>query len=119
MNADAAADDFAAAVVVLLLLTTTPALGERGLASVYCEPGKTEKVASGGRCSPHRYTAAHRKLPFGTCVEVSKGPLAVVVAIDDRGPYVPGRIIDVTPIGARAIDLDGLAEVSIRVVPCR
>jgi rare lipoprotein A len=63
-------------------------------------------------------TAAHRSLPFGTRVRVTNrsNGRSVVVRINDRGPFVHGRIIDLTPAGARAIGMDGLAKVSVDVV---
>ncbi len=60
---------------------------------------------------PNRLTAAHKTLPLGARVKVTnkKNGKSVVVRIDDRGPYVAGRIIDLTPAGARALGMDGLA----------
>jgi rare lipoprotein A len=62
-------------------------------------------------------TAAHRTLPFGTRVTVhnNHNGRAVVVRINDRGPFVHGRVIDLSPAAARAIGLDGLARVSLTV----
>jgi rare lipoprotein A len=61
-------------------------------------------------------TAAHRTLPFGTRVRVTNGNngRSVVVTINDRGPFVNGRVIDVTPAAARAIGMSGLAPVTIQ-----
>jgi rare lipoprotein A len=63
-------------------------------------------------------TAAHRTLPFGTLVRVtnSRSGRSVVVRINDRGPFVRGRVIDLTPAGARAIGMSGLAPVSLSVI---
>src|ERR1700686_1009693 len=83
-----------------------------GLASIY---GSDSQTASGERFDAHELTAAHRTLPFGTRVRVtnhSNGP-SVVVTINDRGPFVRGRIIDVTPAAARALGMSGLAPVTI------
>jgi rare lipoprotein A len=63
-------------------------------------------------------TAAHRSLPFGTLVKVTnrRSQRSVVVRINDRGPFVGGRVIDLTPAAARAIGFSGLAPVSLSVV---
>jgi len=60
-------------------------------------------------------TAAHRSLPFGTKVRVSnrKNGRTVIVTINDRGPFVRGRIIDVTPAAARELGFSGLTTVSL------
>jgi len=63
-------------------------------------------------------TAAHRSLPFGTKVKVThrKTGRSVIVTITDRGPFVRGRIIDLTPAGAHALGFSGLAPVSIDIM---
>jgi rare lipoprotein A len=89
---------------------------ESGIASVYAYSG--EQTANGETASPDSLTAAHRTLPFGTLVRVTNDLTGewVVVRINDRGPFVDGRIIDLTPAGADAIGSDGLAHVSLRVL---
>jgi rare lipoprotein A len=88
-------------------------LGGSGIASVY-SGGRT---ASGERMNPGAMTAAHRTLPFGTSVTVvnNRNGRAVVVRINDRGPFVAGRVIDLSPAAARAIGVSGLAPVSLSV----
>jgi rare lipoprotein A len=84
-----------------------------GIASVYSD----RDTASGERMNPADMTAAHRTLPFGTKVTVvnrSNGRSAVV-RINDRGPFVHGRVIDLSPAAARALGVDGLAPVSLIV----
>jgi rare lipoprotein A len=90
------------------------ASAQSGLASVY-SGGRT---ANGERAAAGGLTAAHRSLPFGTLVRVTneRTGRSVVVRINDRGPFVRGRVIDLTPAGARAIGMDGLAPVSLSVV---
>ena len=90
------------------------ASAQSGIASVYGY-GRT---ASGERVSPGALTAAHRTLPFGTMVRVTNrsSGRSVVVRINDRGPFVRGRIIDLTPAAARALGFSGLANVSVDVV---
>jgi rare lipoprotein A len=62
-------------------------------------------------------TAAHRTLPFGTQVTVfnRRNGRSAVVRINDRGPFVRGRVIDLSPAAARALGMDGLASVSLTV----
>ena len=89
---------------------------QSGIASIYStESGN--KTASGARLNPGALTAAHRSLPFGTKVRVTNhhNGRSVVVMINDRGPFVRGRIIDLTPAGARAIGFSGLTKVTLAV----
>jgi rare lipoprotein A len=88
--------------------------GMSGVASVY-SGGRT---ANGEHAPAGGLTAAHRSLPFGTLVRVTnrRSQRSVVVRINDRGPFVGGRVIDLTPAGARAIGLSGLASVTLSVV---
>ena len=87
---------------------------QSGVASVY-SGGRT---ANGEHALPSRMTAAHRSLPFGTLVRVTnrRNGRSVIVRINDRGPFVRGRVIDLTPAGARAIGFTGLAQVTLEVV---
>jgi rare lipoprotein A len=93
-----------------------------GIASIYAVPGRDRyagrRTASGERANPGALTAAHRSLPFGTMVRVTNrhNGKSAVVRINDRGPFVRGRVIDLTPAGARAIGFSGLAPVSLSVV---
>jgi len=86
-----------------------------GLASVY----SGDETASGEHMTAGGMTAAHRTLPFGTSVTVlnSRNGRIVVVRINDRGPFVRGRVIDLSPAAARAIGVSGLAPVSLTVGP--
>ncbi len=92
---------------------------ESGIASIYCF--RNGRTASGERARPFILTAAHRTLPFGTLVEVTnrRNGRSIVVRINDRGPFVKGRIIDLTPAGARALRFDGLTPVTLRVLNAR
>ena len=66
-------------------------------------------------------TAAHRTLPFGTLVRVTnqRSGRSVVVRINDRGPFVRGRVIDLTPAAARVLGFSGLAHVTLDVIDRR
>jgi rare lipoprotein A len=92
------------------------ARAQSGIASIYAYKG--EKTANGERCSPAALTAAHRSLPFGSQVRVTnqRNGRSVVVRINDRGPFVKGRIIDVTPAGAKALGFSGLTKVTLERV---
>jgi len=67
---------------------------------------------------PSAMTAAHRSLPFGTMVRVTNNRTgrSVVVRINDRGPFVRGRVIDLSPAAAHALGFSGLANVTLNVV---
>ena len=89
---------------------------ESGIASIYStESGNG--TASGQKLNPNALTAAHKTLPFGTKVRVTNknNGKAVVVTINDRGPFIRGRIIDLTPAGARALGFSGLTSVTVEV----
>jgi rare lipoprotein A len=104
------------ATILISATLSAPLLAQSqtGIASVY----SNEKTANGEYAHPSRFTAAHRTLPFGTFVEVTnlKTGRSVIVRINDRGPYIAGRIIDLTPAGADAIGSAGLAPVSVTVL---
>ena len=103
----------AAICSAIFVLCSTAAMAESGIASIYAYAG--EKTANGERAHPGGLTAAHKSLPFGTKVRVvnKRNGKSVVVRINDRGPFIRGRIIDLTPAGARVLGFDGLASVSV------
>ena len=107
---------FAFTLFVTSFLMPSLASAESGIASVYAYAG--EKTASGERAAPQNMTAAHRTLPFGTLVRVTNRSTgrSVVVRINDRGPFVHGRVIDLTPAAAHLLGFSGLAEVTLAVV---
>jgi rare lipoprotein A len=96
-----------------MMFAFVPAKAQSGIASVYAYNG--EKTASGERASPGGLTAAHRTLPLGSHVRVTNknNGRTVVVRINDRGPYVGGRVIDLTPAAAHALGFSGLAPVTV------
>jgi rare lipoprotein A len=107
---------FASALIGAVSVIPLTASAQSGIASVYAYSGG--RTASGERAAPGGLTAAHRTLPFGTMVRVTNksSGRSVVVRINDRGPFVRGRIIDLTPAGARALGFSGLANVSVDVI---
>jgi rare lipoprotein A len=91
--------------------TFTPSSGSgrtfSGIASFYGnESGR--KTASGQRFNQNLLTAAHRSLPFGTRLRVTRGDRSVVVTINDRGPFVRGRVLDLSTAAAREVGLTGV-----------
>jgi rare lipoprotein A len=93
---------------------------EEGLASWYGRKFHGKKTASGERFNMYKKTAAHRTLPFGTKVKVTNlgNKKSVVVRINDRGPFVKGRIIDLSYAAAKDIGMikKGVVKVRIKVV---
>ena len=75
-----------------------------GMASFYGDESGS-KTASGQRFNQNAMTAAHRTLPFGTKLRVTHGSQSVIVTINDRGPFVRGRVLDLSTGAARAIGL--------------
>jgi rare lipoprotein A len=93
---------------------TSSVAEQAGIASVYSHESGSA-TASGGKLNREALTAAHRTLPFGSKVKItnkSNGRI-VIVTINDRGPFVRGRIIDVSPSAARGLGFSGLAQVSV------
>ena len=107
------------AATIGILLSTAPGYSgsQSGIASVYSSREGT-RTASGVRLNDGALMAAHRSLPFGTKVKVThrKTGKSVIVTITDRGPFVRGRVIDLTPAGARALGFSGLAPVTLEVL---
>ena len=91
-------------VAALLLLGNTVANAETGKASYYPGIGKSGEM-----------TCAHRSRPFGSMVRVSYRNSSIQCRVNDRGPFIPGRIIDVSITAARALGMmdAGVVEVSI------
>jgi rare lipoprotein A len=65
------------------------------------------RTASGQRFNQNAMTAAHRSLPFGTKLRVTHGGRSVIVTINDRGPFIRGRVLDLSTGAARVIGLTG------------
>ena len=88
-----------------------------GLASYYgSESGS--RTASGQRMNSNAMTCAHRSLPFGTKLRVTHGGQSVIVTVNDRGPFIRGRVLDLSTGAARAIGLTraGVGRVTAEVV---
>ena len=77
-----------------------------GMASYYGNESGS-KTASGQRFNQNAMTCAHRTLPFGTKLRVTHGGQSVVVTVNDRGPFVRGRVLDLSTAAARVVGLTG------------
>ena len=106
--------------LILYIASLLPALlstanGEEGMASRYGRESGN-RVACGGPLDESGLTAARKTLPCGTRVRVTnkRNGQSVIVTINDRGPFVRGRVIDLTPAAAKTIGMSNLASVSVR-----
>lgn len=99
----------------IMLAYSPAAMAKSGIASIYAY--SAEKTANGEHANPQKLTAAHRTLAFGTHVRVTnqRNGRSITVQINDRGPFVHGRVIDLTPAGARALGFSGLAPVRLEI----
>jgi rare lipoprotein A len=77
-----------------------------GMASFYGNESGS-RTASGQRFNQNAMTCAHRSLPFGTRLRVTHGGRSVVVTVNDRGPFVRGRVLDLSTAAARAVGITG------------
>jgi peptidoglycan lytic transglycosylase len=104
----------ASTLVISTIAMPVVASAQTGIASIY-SGGRT---ANGEHARASGLTAAHRSLPFGTMVRVTnqRSGRSVVVRINDRGPFIRGRVIDVTPAAAHVLGFSGLAPVTLAVV---
>jgi len=97
---------------------TQPSSAELGIASWYGQPFQGRLTASGETFDMEKMTAAHRTLPFGTKVRVQNlvNQKSVEVRINDRGPFVKDRIIDLSHAAAQAIGMQGIANIRLDVL---
>jgi len=97
-----------------------PAQAEKGRASFYHDKFQGRLTACGQRFNQSKLTAAHRKLPCGTKVKVTRQDTgkSVIVTVNDRGPFVSGRVIDLSKAAARKLGFlrRGLASVRLTVM---
>lgn len=100
----------------LLVANTAISYASTTVASYYGPGFHGRKTASGERFNRWAMTAAHRTLPFGTLVRVTHRGRSVVVRINDRGPFIRGRGIDLSEGAARKIGCLGLCRVHVAVV---
>jgi rare lipoprotein A len=88
---------------------------QAGLASIYSHESGS-RTASGQKLNGGALTGAHRTLPLGSKVKVTnkRNGRSVIVTINDRGPFVRGRVIDVTPAAARSLGFSGVTQVTLK-----
>lgn len=108
---------FAAAILAMSAVQAAAATPSCGKASWYA---LTSKTASGERMNPAKMTAAHKSLKFGTMLRVKnpRNGLAVIVRVNDRGPFTRGRMLDLSKAAADQIGLirSGVGPVCMEVV---
>lgn len=102
----------ALATATILGAMNSAAFAQCGRASWYA---LTSKTASGERMNPSAMTAAHRSLPFGTKLKVTNrdNGKTVVVRINDRGPFIKGRVLDLSKAAARSLGFVGAGHTSV------
>jgi rare lipoprotein A len=108
---------YVCAFLPFTLLSSAPTEAQTGMASYY-KSGRL--TANGEKFNPNGFTAAQRSLKFGTLVRVTnlKTGRSIVVRINDRGPFIPGRIIDLAYGAAKAVGLpsSGVAQVQVAIL---
>jgi len=106
------------ACLIIFSMTACGYSTQKGMASFYSDYYEGRTTANGEIFRQNKNTAAHKTLPFGTKVEVTnlKNNQTLVVRINDRGPYVKGRIIDLSKTAAKELGMigDGITKVKIK-----
>jgi rare lipoprotein A (peptidoglycan hydrolase) len=87
-----------------------------GKASVYSVAENGHGTASGRPLNDNELTCAHKSLPFGTRIALTRGSHRIIVVVTDRGPYTGGRVLDLTTRGASLLGIDGVGSVTAEVV---
>ena len=112
---------FSILAAALIFVNVPAANAAKVTASWYdcAKPGecsKSKRTANGEKFNPNALTAAHKTLPFGTRVKVTHKGKSVIVRINDRGPFVKGRSIDLSRAAARKIGCHGVCVVQIQIL---
>lgn len=106
-------------ILLFLLALTLHARAQKDLAvvSLYAHKFAGRRTASGEKYDRKKHTAAHRTLPFGTCVELKDRGTGkqTHVVINDRGPHIKGRTFDISDAAAEDLGIHGVARVAYRV----
>lgn len=104
--------------IIMACSSCAPTITQQGKASYYANKFKGRRTANGEIFRQHKRTAASRTIPFGTKVRVTnlRNGKTVKVRINDRGPFIKGRIIDLSKKAARRIDMirDGVVPVRLK-----
>ena len=104
-------------IAIILVLLSTPAFATQTVrATWYGNELAGNRTASGERFNPNGLTAAHRTLPFGTCLRVAnpKTGRSVAVRVNDRGPFTKGVSLDLSYGAARAIGMHSTQNVTMK-----
>jgi rare lipoprotein A len=104
---------FALAAICAFLFVADDAMAESGIASAYPRSYQGRRTASGEHLDTNAMTCAHKRYPFGSMLRVTAGEKSITCRVTDRGPFMRGRVIDLTPVAARALGFSGLAQVTI------
>ena len=104
--------------LALCALVCLEGAAQAEVATYYGQEFAGRRTTSGEKFNPSEMTAAHRTLPFGTRVRVtnSRNGRSITVRINDRGPFVKGRSIDLSSGAARAIGMGSTADVRMEVI---
>jgi rare lipoprotein A len=110
-------------ILATVSIARADSTSQRGIASMYGDSFVGRTTASGEILDSYRLTAAHKKLPFGTRLEVTnkRNGRKIIVTVNDRGPFSHGRIIDLSPAAAAQLGMRraGVVPVEIRVASAR
>ncbi|MCH7400271.1 septal ring lytic transglycosylase RlpA family protein [Belliella kenyensis] len=103
--------------ILFISISCSPKVSQTGKASYYHDKFHGRTTANGEKYKKHKMTAAHKTLPFGTKVKVinQTNGKRVRVRINDRGPFVSGRIIDLSKKAAKKIDLLDAGETDVKI----
>lgn len=103
--------------LLLTVSTMIPAIAQTGIGSYYGKAFHGKRTASGAIYNMYAMTAAHKSLPFGSKVKVTnlENKKSVVLTINDRGPFKPGRIIDLSKKANQIIECE-LCKVAVKVI---
>ena len=103
--------------VMTAYTTEARAFNQTGIASYYGPGLHGRKTASGERFNQNAMTAAHRSAPFGSLLKVTNtvNGRSVVVRVNDRGPFVRGRVVDVSTVAARQLGMTGRGLTKVRI----
>jgi rare lipoprotein A len=102
-------------IALILIIYSTPVFAGQTVATWYGNEHAGKRTASGERFNPNGLTAAHRSLPFGTCLRVSnpKSGRSVSIRVNDRGPFTKGVSLDLSYGAARAIGMRSTQGVNV------
>jgi len=108
-------------VILCLLFIQKGAAQETGIASYYADFFNGRKMANGDRYNPEQYTCAHPTAPIGSIIKVARADfpdISVIVTVSDRGPFVKGRIVDLSKCAAAELGIlhMGITEVVIAMI---